>query len=281
MWSIGRSGVGQSRFDLASATQFASWQYQPPGPDIHNPTPSLTAIMLGGSMPAPAAEVAFDVDAFLNRRNVDLARSKRILNSWIPAKCGHEAIVEEGKEEEDADLKAMVETAGIGSKMAYEDQEAGDGVSLPSKKVSLDDKLLAQIIGAKAARARKKQRIEDASSKNVNGHSMSKQYANRTKQEEVQEDQSEDEDEGGRAATIASRRRDIPRAKVELQTGSQEMDGSDAEDVEESTQRVDASKTAFPSKPEDSSSKRKKGSYLDEMLAQKSRNKKKKKKHKT
>jgi hypothetical protein len=227
-------------------------------------------------MSAPAAEDTVDVEALINRQNVGLARSKRILNSWLPAKREHEAAAEE--EEDDADIVPMVESAGLGSKVAYEEHEGGDGVSLPRKKLSSNDKLLEQIIGSKAAHARKKQRMEDTSSKNVNERSMSKQYANRTKQEQAKEDQSEDEDEGGRAATIASRRRDVPRAKVESQTESQEKDGSDAEGADEFTQRGKASTNVVTFKPEDNSSKRKKGSYLDEMLAQKSR--KKKKKHK-
>jgi hypothetical protein len=242
-------------------------------PILHNSTSTSNTIVLGGRMSAPAAEDTVDVEALINRQNVGLARSKRILNSWLPAKCEHEAAAEE--EEDDADLVPMAEPAGLGSKVAYEEYEGGDGISLPSKKLSSNDKLLEQIIGSKAAHARKKQRMEDASSKNVNGHSMSKQYASRTKQEQAKEYQSEDEDEGGRAATIASRRRDIPQDNVESQTEPQDKGGSDAEDADESTQRLKASTNTISSKPEDNSWKRKKGSYLDEILAQKSRKKKK------
>lgn len=224
-------------------------------------------------MAAPTSET----DVILNRINVSLARSQRLINSWLPPKPESEAVDE--KEDED-DFKSMTEIGGLGSKTAYAEEEGLPDGAFQRKKLSSNDKLLEQLLGKKVAQARKK---EAGKSMSTSKHAAPKQLASWPKVSKGAE--SEDEDEGGRVAAFKSKKRK-PEAKpqtVKVSTDDETMedviDSGEATGTPNPTDNDAAVEKGSPPQQQ-KAAKRKSTSYLDELLAQKANKKSKKKKKK-
>ncbi|KAK6411261.1 hypothetical protein LTR81_014653 [Elasticomyces elasticus] len=208
-------------------------------------------------MAAAQTELA---DTILNRM---IARDQRLMHVYQPART-----TESGNEQldDDDDLDTIGELGGIGSKREAEDDDIFDG--LKRRKLSSEDKLLEQLIGKKAAQARKK-------SQEAN-RTMSR-FGTKPAVVRKQDIESEDEEEG-RAASFKSRK---PKqrvvstvSEVGLDTGELVQGDGEDENAEEIIEHV---KELSPPPVK----KRKGGSYLDELLGQKAAKKSKKKKHKT
>ncbi|KAK5680170.1 hypothetical protein LTS10_007097 [Elasticomyces elasticus] len=212
-------------------------------------------------MAAAQTELA---DTILNRM---IARDQRLMQVYQPARTA-----ESGNEQldDDDDLNTIGELGGIGSKRKAEDDDIFDG--LKRKKLPSEDKLLEQLIGKKAAQARKKSQEASRATSRFGVRPQAKPAVVRK-----QDIESEDEEEG-RAASFKSRK---PKQRVVstvpevgLDTGELvQGDGEDgnAEEIFEHIKEL----SPLPVK------KRKGGSYLDELLGQKAAKKSKKKKHKT
>ncbi|KAK4893523.1 hypothetical protein LTR27_008206 [Elasticomyces elasticus] len=211
-------------------------------------------------MAAAQTELA---DTILNRM---IARDQRLMQVYQPARTA-----ESGNEQldDDDDLDTIGELGGIGSKRKAEDDDIFDG--LKRKKLSSEDKLLEQLIGKKAAQARKKSQEASRTTSRFGVRPQAKPAVVHKRDVE-----SEDEEEG-RAASFRSRK---PKqrvvstvSEVELETGEpmKEIgDGDIAEEISEPAKEI----SPQPAK------KRKGGSYLDELLGQKAAKKSKRKKHK-
>ncbi|KAI7520430.1 hypothetical protein KC331_g20223, partial [Hortaea werneckii] len=144
-----------------------------------------------------------EADVILNRTNVALARSQRLIQSWLPPKPSEQSAATQSTpaEDDEEDFKGLDETAGIGSKRKAEDEGLPDG-ALRRKKLASNDKLLEQILGKKAAQQKKKQ---DASKNSLKASLPAKQIpAQPTK---PQQPDSEEEEEEGRAAAFKSKKR--------------------------------------------------------------------------
>ncbi|KAI7515220.1 hypothetical protein KC316_g21563, partial [Hortaea werneckii] len=65
-----------------------------------------------------------EADVILNRTNVALARSQRLIQSWLPPKPSEESAATQltPAEDDEEDFKGLDETAGIGSKRKAEDE---------------------------------------------------------------------------------------------------------------------------------------------------------------
>ncbi|KAK0936814.1 hypothetical protein LTR29_011588 [Friedmanniomyces endolithicus] len=195
-------------------------------------------------------------DIILNRQAVALARSRRLVQSWLPQKptTADEELPnpQPTAGEEDDDWEGMTELQGVGSKRKAEDEGVLDG--LKRKKLSSDNKLLELLLGKKAAQARRKT-LETMPQ---------------------QRDISEDEEEG-RAASFKSRK---SKAKPVLVAPEPELDGQDesmdAEEGKDAEPRVQP--RSAKEEPPPPAKKRKAGSYLDEILNQKAAKQGKKKK---
>ena len=215
-------------------------------------------------------------DAIINRINLQLARSRSILNSWRPQNQQSDQADEEPLDNDD-DFKNFGEKGGIGS-IAVHDESA-----LPTKRSAQKDKLLEQLIGKKAANAKRK---EDAhKSMSASRHAAPKPMINGEKQAK-REEESEDEDEG-RAAAFTSKKARKLQMEAQAGAGVEGSDDGDADpdaagddlggslDVAAKNQR--AGKTD-KSRDEPKSQKRKAGgSYLDELLSKKAKKKGRKK----
>ena len=222
-----------------------------------------------------------DADVMLNRVNVALARSQRLINSWLPQKPAEES--EATVQDVDEDFKSQNDVGGMDSMAAYEYDGIADG-TLQRKKLSTNDKLLEQLLGKKAARAKKS---NDAGKGMASGkHVAPKPLTSRLKEQKI-EVESEDEEEGGRAAAFKSRKRlkTVKQQPVKLGTDGEQVEGKSDEDVAEGGSvpglvKDEGSTPAMDSEPDERPTKRKATSYLDEVLAQKAKKSKKKKRPK-
>ncbi|RMY57040.1 hypothetical protein D0863_12772 [Hortaea werneckii] len=222
-----------------------------------------------------------EADVILNRTNVALARSQRLIQSWLPPKPSEESAATQSTpaEDDEEDFKGLDETAGIGSKRKAEDEGLPDG-ALKRKKLASNDKLLEQILGKKAAQQKKKQ---DASKNSIKNSLPAKQMpAQPTK---PQEPDSEEEEEEGRAAAFKSKKRKAnPPVSRPTEPPFRVADAQERRNSEEGMQKThnatyDAEAQPANEKDTDDErpAKRKTGSYLDELLNQKASKKSKKK----
>lgn len=204
-------------------------------------------------------------DIILNRQSVALARSRRLVQSWLPPKVTPEEGTPNQEPDDDDDFEGMTELQGVGSKRKAEDEGVLDG--LKRKKLSSDDKLLEQLLGKKAAQARKKTleatRSRLAPKPQVKGPVIKQRV------------ESDDEEEG-RAASFKSR-----KAKAEVVSAAPEIGVDSHDGGEDGTSHQDTPQSQPARAKEDAPipvKKRKAGSYLDELLSQKAAKKKRKRK---
>ncbi|KAF2431237.1 hypothetical protein EJ08DRAFT_696624 [Tothia fuscella] len=209
----------------------------------------------------PKSKEPSEAEIVFNRANVALAKSQRLIASWLPPKTPEElanAKTQEELEKEDADLFTPVpELLGVGAPLP---KDAADGV-VKRKDTSSLDALRKQLLGRNATTRNLEVKPEQGVSKPL------------AKTAKPVLSESED-DEGGRSAVFASRKIKSKRPiSPEVPTENYEEDlGSD----------LPPERSPKPSsKPIDSKakpSKRKASSFLDEMLAEKAKKKSKKKK---
>lgn len=218
-----------------------------------------------GTSPSP--------DVIINRTNVALARSHRLLQSWLKPATDADATSPEDTRIEDEEL--FNESAGVGSKVATD--ELDEFGLLRGKRVS-NDKLLEQLMGKKGAAAKRKQ---DALKKQPNGiDQVNKPQAmtHQLKREGKRPAESDDEDEHGRAAAFKSRR---PRHNsTELDQDAQQAEGGEEESQDthatnESQMSPNKEGNTVQRPAETPGRKRKPTSYLDELLNKNSRKKNK------
>ncbi len=232
-------------------------------------------------MSTPADDKVPDPDVILNRINVAHARSLRLLQSWLPPKSEQDPATQSTPE--DDDFTSMTEIGGYGSKAAHAD-DASDGL-IPRRKTTSQDMLLEQILGKKGARAKKRKDAENARDKKAEKLGVSKPLVKRPGQGRKMDDGSEDDDEGGRSSAFESRRvRSAGAGKAEMAevraaiAGTTDVDTTTATATPGTLPQTGDNEPAGESEREERAPKRKKGSYLDEVLAQKSKKKSKKNK---
>ncbi|TKA49694.1 hypothetical protein B0A54_00362 [Friedmanniomyces endolithicus] len=218
-------------------------------------------------------------DIILNRQAVALARSRRLVQSWLPQKptTADEELPnpQPTAGEEDDDWEGMTELQGVGSKRKAEDEGVLDG--LKRKKLSSDNKLLELLLGKKAAQSRKK----TLEASRYGGRAAAPKPMEKRGIVPQQWDASEDEEEG-RAALFKSRKSKAKPAVVELEPEvDRPKDPAADEDGMDAKSQVQVRPAREEAPPP--AKKRKGGSYLDEILNQKAakQGKKKKKQHKT
>lgn len=224
-------------------------------------------------------------DLILNRTNMALARSQKLIQSWLPPRPEQESEQDAGAQDDGEDLKSMLESAGVGAARQYD--EGLPDPAFQRKKLSSNDKLLEQLLGKKAAKAHKASRPAPAKSMSQAKHTAPKPLAPRPKQEEAE---SED-DEGGRSTVFQSRSgksnkrqgaKKGPTAPGQSQMYEQiEAEAGSTLDenrgVPDPVRKLEKTST-LDSEPDERPKRRKGGSYLDELLAEKARKKSKKKK---
>ncbi|KAF2268114.1 hypothetical protein CC78DRAFT_530492 [Lojkania enalia] len=220
-------------------------------------------------------------DVLVNRLNVGLAKHQKLLASWLGPKSKAELEIEKSNEEqEQKDFQEEgidSHLVGVGGQML---KEIEDGTFKRRTQTS-QDKLLQQLLGAKAAKAHKA--AKQAPKEHIKPQKLNHSTTSKA---------DDSDDEGGRAATFISKRRKTSKippiqhpepfmdkfrvtdAQLPLRPTSNETISDDSTEVEKLKAETDD--------PEDTSinyrPKPKLGNYLDEILAERAQKMKKKKK---
>ncbi|KAG8626478.1 hypothetical protein KVT40_005423 [Elsinoe batatas] len=196
-----------------------------------------------------------------NKANVALARSQRVIESWLgPAANGQAGggLWDEGDNEED--FKAEPDTLGVGAKAPEDDM----GFGLRRKHPTSNEKLLEQIMGKKAAKEHQaKVAAQKASKSQANAPAVPE------KKQAVPVAVEEDSEEEGRASRFTSKAsRKRARAEDASRSGAA-SDGSEGEAGE--AERRGSGKARKQNRGAKGTS------YLDQILAEKSKKKQKQK----
>ncbi|KAG9677989.1 hypothetical protein KCU95_g16007, partial [Aureobasidium melanogenum] len=197
-----------------------------------------------------------EADVIFNRANVALARSQRLVQSWLPTKTSHETLPQKTDQKllkEDEELfKPTPELLGVGATAPDADQD-----SLLKKRSGANyDRLLEQLLGKKAARGHRATSKPQPAQKTP--------APQKTTADQVGAD--EDDDEEGRATMVASnstKKRKGPPQSSTNKTASTSQNQHKAE------QLSDDDDDPRPSK-------KRSGTYLDQLLAEKASKKKRK-----
>lgn len=218
----------------------------------------------------------------INQLNIGLARSSKVLQSWLTEKSTPQDDLgfEEDEPIDDPDFRSATETGGLSSKAAYpEDNEMPDG-SFQRKQLSSNAALTERIFGQKVANAMKKSQAP-GKAMSASKHAAPKPLTTRPKAS--REVDSDDEDEGRSGAFRSKHQTKGPRPPVEEVDEAEEDINDQVEDVRSTLRQPEDRESALPadSETQEKPTKRKATSYLDEILAQKAKKKSKKKKKDT
>ncbi|KAL4812613.1 hypothetical protein BDW67DRAFT_169831 [Aspergillus spinulosporus] len=213
-----------------------------------------------------------DTDVILNRANIALARSQRLVASWLPATPATDgnnakADAELQKEEEEI-FTAVPETLGLGAPLPT---KAADG-SWNRRELDSNDELRRQLLGRNykrvmAEKEKARQKTTDPASKNyiprgAPGHNQQGSG--------VGENDDVDDDEG-RAASIGKNASSRKRKVGGSAEPTTRTEGADSEvKYKDSEEEETASSQGLKAK-----GRKKTTSFLDEILAERSKKRKK------
>ncbi|KAL4976539.1 hypothetical protein BDW66DRAFT_50204 [Aspergillus desertorum] len=216
-----------------------------------------------------------DTDVILNKTNIALARSQRLVASWLPPppatdETNAKTDAELQREEEEI-FTAVPETLGLGAPLPT---KAADG-SWNRKELDSNDALRRQLLGRnykKVMAEKEKARQKTADPATTKNH-VSKGATGHHQQGSGAIKDEDDDDDEGRTASIgkkasAKKRKVGGSAEPTAQTDSM---GADSAFKDEDSANE---KTASLQGP-NSKGRKKATSYLDEILAERSRKRKK------
>ena len=243
-------------------------------------------------------DLKLDVDAILNRAAVALARSQKLVDSWLPVSSaepklnGHNSTQESPKEDE-PELIGRPERLGLGATLPT--VVAGDLRGRGSIVGSEIDKLRRQMLGRKAGRAGLggvRNGVPDG--QKVGFGAVGRRGDGRTRKRE--ESDGEDDEEESRAGLLRSKRVRVDEPKVVETVSGIHRDQVLREDEDgEMRGREDSQEDADCEGHEDvgdgqcqpgpmdvgTRASTRPASYLDQVLAERSEKKQKKKKKKS
>ncbi|RJE27411.1 hypothetical protein PHISCL_00287 [Aspergillus sclerotialis] len=200
-------------------------------------------------------------DIILNRANVALARSQRLVASWLPARSPDEPdnskSEEDLRKEEDEIFTPVPETLGLGAPLP---QNNPDG-SWKRSELSSNEKLRRQLLGKNYKKVAKE---TTSFAKKPEGSNPTS--SNSVTASTIPPDDTDDEEEG-RTSQIGKKRKKSERTDSEQPEATASLDnaGDGSEDLP-------ATKKAVPSAAK---GKKKATSFLDEVLAERSKKRKK------
>ncbi|OGE48676.1 hypothetical protein PENARI_c026G02770 [Penicillium arizonense] len=236
-------------------------------------------------------------DVILNRANVALSRSQRLVASWLPQQTNEELANtktdEELQREEDEIFTAVPETLGIGAPLP---QKAADG-SWNRTELDSNDKLRKQLLGKNYDRVMKAAAAQKAAvagstttsaSASASGNNASASGTG------AGDEDDEDDDEDGRSAMIGKKKNmrgvgagaGLGRGQKKKKAGASAVEdvfaspvadtgaGTGTEDTEQKAEEESAPSEPAPA-PARSKGRKKATSYLDELLAERAKKRKK------
>ncbi|KAF1920714.1 hypothetical protein BDU57DRAFT_431377, partial [Ampelomyces quisqualis] len=214
-----------------------------------------------------------DGDVLANRLSLGLAANQRLLASWMGTSTDQQTTNHTSNtQDEDAELKQLLHPhrLGVGATLP---QDVADA-SLTKPSLTSSDKLLEQLMGKKKAKA----------------HLAAKQHAERLgaqpqprhgRREAVKEKKESDDEGEGRAATFQSKRRKLVKSRPEPMSDDDRAAGQEpAVPITEEPALDDLEHDEAPAPPKPNSmpsrERTKPTSYLDELLAERSKKKRNK-----
>ncbi|KAL4956204.1 hypothetical protein BDW69DRAFT_93638 [Aspergillus filifer] len=224
-----------------------------------------------------------ETDIILNKANIALARSQRLVASWLPAEFSTESSETNTKtdaeiqKEEDEIFTAVPETLGLGAPLP---SKAADG-SWNRAELNSNDALRRQLLGrnykkvmAEKERTRKEKAANIGSANGITGKGAGSAGQQKGNGGSAVEEDDDDEDEG-RAASIgkkaASRKRKVGSGGSETTPTGQKEDPNGGESKGEAGEEGDESKTATSQQWSRTKERKKATSFLDEILAERSK----------
>lgn len=226
-------------------------------------------------MSASSEETLAQADVILNRTNVALARSQRLIASWLPPKDSSEALQSSAQYSDDEDFRGDSDIGGIGSVAQRDDSGLPDG-AFKRRKLGANDKLLESLLGKKAASAHRKSQQQQGGRGSAGGGLAQNAPKSLKRERQPVEEESEDE-EGGRAAAFKSRKGKVTRVETPVEDADSDEDAMPGAGAEELAEKAVHTKPT-PQPPPSAAGKKRPASYLDELLAQKASKKNRKKK---
>ena len=231
-------------------------------------------------MSAATKDALSQADIIFNRTNVALARSQRLIQSWLPPKPQAEdqdSTNSPANQDDDDDFRGDSEIGGIGSAAQRDDSGLPEG-AFKRRNPGANDKLLDSLLGKKAANAHRKAQAL-AKSATAQPQTAPKPTVKETSKRPAQD--SDSDDEGGRAAAFKSKRPrpskpqpKVPEEATVNDTKARVADDNVKANVTEPSPEP-PQETITTSKP---GGRKRPASYLDELLGQKANKKNKKKK---
>ncbi|KKK17818.1 hypothetical protein ARAM_002091 [Aspergillus rambellii] len=225
-----------------------------------------------------------ETDIILNKANIALARSQRLVASWLPAPTteeqGNTKSDEELQREEDEIFTAVPETLGVGAPLPT---KAADGSWNRAVETDSNDKLRKQLLGRnykKVMAAKVAQAGKPASSATKPGVKTVGSRRNGGGNNNDDDDDDDDDDEGrtasiGKKRTANKRKQNVSGIASETDAAGNDAnrDGENDGDAEE---RVSSQQGGPSARPGSGPKGRKKAtSFLDEILAERSKKRKK------
>ncbi|PYI12085.1 hypothetical protein BO78DRAFT_392759 [Aspergillus sclerotiicarbonarius CBS 121057] len=224
-----------------------------------------------------------ETDVILNKANVALARSQRLVASWLPAPTADDQAnvksEEELQREEDEIFTTVPETLGVGAPLPT---KAVDG-SWNRTELDSNDKLRKQLLGRNYKKVMAATSAARAGSTSAGAGAGGRQDTSSGAVRGAQEEDDDDEEDGrtaliGRKKSTASKKR---KAEPQVQPASETVNDQDGEPKQTDgngdggDDKVDQSnkQTGPASRP--SKGRKKATSFLDELLAERSKKRKK------
>ncbi|CAG8109270.1 unnamed protein product [Penicillium salamii] len=184
-------------------------------------------------------------DVILNRANVALSRSQRLVASWLPQTDSPTKTDEELQKEEDEIFTAVPETLGIGAPLP---QKAADG-SWNRSDLDSNDKLRKQLLGKNYDRVMKAAAEEKAAQK----------AAKAIPEKEEKEEEEEYDEEDGRSAMLSKQREKKRKGAPGVHPAVLAAEAEAGTETDKGPRK----------------GRKKATSYLDELLAERSKKRKK------
>ncbi|KAL4787543.1 hypothetical protein BJX76DRAFT_299732 [Aspergillus varians] len=220
-----------------------------------------------------------DADIILNKANIALARSQRLVASWLPAEPltdqDHEKTDSELQREEDEIFTAVPETLGLGAPLPM---KAADG-SWNRTELDSNDQLRKQLLGKNYKKVMAEKARQKAAKTGSGLPATTNPVSNGTGNHQssagngAMDDDDDDNDEG-RSASIAKKASRKRKVEMHTEPATQTEDESGVLKNENSNGPTEG-KTANSQQRPNSKGRKKATSYLDEILAERSKKRKK------
>ncbi|KAL4902855.1 hypothetical protein BDW74DRAFT_58650 [Aspergillus multicolor] len=217
-----------------------------------------------------------DTDIILNKANIALARSQRLVASWLPAAPATEAnnakTDAELQREEEEIFTAVPETLGLGAPLP---SKAADG-SWNRRELDSNDALRRQLLGRnyKKVMAEKEKARKAAADLAASKNPVLKGTDNYDQQGSGVGDDDDDDDDEGRAASIGNKASSRKRKAGGNTEPTVQPPSADGEATNMDSEKPDERKAASSQEPK-SKGRKKATSFLDEILAERSKKRKK------